>query len=108
MTANRKGPGQRENGRGPKAIVSVLAIALLVLVSASFILSENDDNDDENILGAGSYAPTVVTGESHTLALRNDGTVWAWGRNNQGQLGDGTDVNRQTPVQVKGEAEQDI
>lgn len=37
-----------------------------------------------------------------TFALKNDGTVWAWGNNNQGQLGDGTTVQRNTPVQVSG------
>ena len=39
---------------------------------------------------------------SHTLALRSDGTVWAWGNNVLGQLGDGTFTTRTTPVQVKG------
>ena len=32
----------------------------------------------------------VAAGAYHSLALRGDGTVWAWGRNNLGQLGDGT------------------
>jgi len=31
----------------------------------------------------------ISSGESHSLALKNDGTVWAWGRNAIGQLGDG-------------------
>ena len=39
---------------------------------------------------------------SHTLALRSDGTVWAWGYNAQGALGDGTTANRFTPVHVSG------
>ena len=39
---------------------------------------------------------------NHTLALKTDGTVWAWGRNDCGQLGDGTGFSRSTPVQVKG------
>ena len=37
---------------------------------------------------------------NHNLALRADGTVWAWGQNDQGQLGDGSLVDRATPVQV--------
>ena len=32
----------------------------------------------------------LVAGGGHTLALRNDGTVWAWGGTEQGQTGDGT------------------
>ena len=39
---------------------------------------------------------------SHNLALKSDGTVWAWGSNSDGQLGDGTDIDRNTPVQVGG------
>ena len=38
----------------------------------------------------------------HSLALRSDGTVWAWGDNAYGQLGDGTTRNRSMPVQVSG------
>jgi alpha-tubulin suppressor-like RCC1 family protein len=34
-------------------------------------------------------------------ALRSDGTVWAWGENWYGQVGDGTTKDRHTPVQVK-------
>ena len=41
-------------------------------------------------------------GDHHTLAIREDGTVWAWGRNSDGQLGDGSTTNRPLPVQVAG------
>ena len=44
----------------------------------------------------------IKAGYSMCLALRNDGTVWAWGFNNSGVLGDGTTINRGVPVQVKG------
>jgi alpha-tubulin suppressor-like RCC1 family protein len=45
----------------------------------------------------------VAAGGSHNLALRNDGTVWAWGRNDFGQLGNGESGTRSfTPVAVLG------
>jgi len=44
----------------------------------------------------------VAAGSAHALAVAADGTVWAWGRNANGQLGDGTTVNRYAPVQVIG------
>ena len=36
------------------------------------------------------------------MALRADGTVWAWGFNGSGQIGDGTRTTRTTPVKVTG------
>lgn len=38
----------------------------------------------------------------HTVTLKKDGTVWTWGNNTFGELGDGTTTDRSTPVQVKG------
>jgi len=46
--------------------------------------------------------PMVSGGGLHTAALRDDGTVWTWGQNNNGQLGDGTITDSHTPVQVQG------
>ncbi len=46
--------------------------------------------------------PMVSAGWDHSLALKSDGTVWAWGSNHCGQLGDGTTTKRLTPVQVSG------
>ncbi|MBP6390554.1 MAG: T9SS type A sorting domain-containing protein [Flavobacteriales bacterium] len=42
----------------------------------------------------------IESGSDHSLALKNDGTVWAWGRNLKGQLGNGTNINSNVPVQV--------
>ncbi|HEX8434865.1 RCC1 repeat-containing protein [Archangium sp.] len=44
----------------------------------------------------------VAAGFTHTLAVKAGGTVWAWGHNNEGQLGDGTTESRSVPVQVAG------
>jgi len=52
------------------------------------------DTDWSFIVGSRNY-------QAH--ALRTDGTLWAWGRNNWGQLGDGTTTNRSSPVQIGSE-----
>lgn len=44
----------------------------------------------------------VAADTGHSLALRADGSVWAWGSNNSGQLGDGTTVANGVPAQVPG------
>ena len=43
-----------------------------------------------------------TTSSGHGLEARSDGTVWAWGDNRFGQLGDGTTTTRLAPVQVTG------
>lgn len=43
---------------------------------------------------------TVAAGKGHSLALDENGDVWAWGYNAQGQLGDGSKTNRSTAEKV--------
>jgi uncharacterized protein (TIGR03437 family) len=46
---------------------------------------------------------TVAPGQSHSLALKeSDGTVWAWGYNGDGELGDGANADSDVPMQVSG------
>jgi hypothetical protein len=44
----------------------------------------------------------VSPGRDHCVALRSDNTLWAWGYNAYGQLGDSTTTNRSSPVQIAG------
>lgn len=37
---------------------------------------------------------------THTVAIKTDGSLWAWGRNNDGQLGDGTFIDKRVPIQI--------
>lgn len=39
-------------------------------------------------------------GRWHNLAIKNDGTLWAWGRNDLFQLGNGNTVNENNPIQI--------
>ena len=51
-------------------------------------------------LGTDRTAVAISAGRYHTCALLDDGSVSCWGRNNFGQLGDGTDTLRNTPTQT--------
>jgi alpha-tubulin suppressor-like RCC1 family protein len=44
----------------------------------------------------------LAVGVDHNCMIARDGTVWCWGLNDHGQLGDGTTTSRSTPVQVMG------
>jgi alpha-tubulin suppressor-like RCC1 family protein len=46
----------------------------------------------------------VAAGFDHSMALASDGSVWTWGGNASGQLGDGTTKDRETIKQVQGVA----
>jgi len=59
------------------------------------------------VLGPGgtgtlSNIVAIAAGNKYTLALKDDGTVWGWGYNLYGRLGDNTTSARHTPVQVHG------
>jgi alpha-tubulin suppressor-like RCC1 family protein len=45
---------------------------------------------------------SASAGNSHSLGVRANGTLWAWGYNGQGRLGDNTATNRSSPVSVVG------
>jgi alpha-tubulin suppressor-like RCC1 family protein len=55
------------------------------------LINRNDDG-----------AIAISASDSHTVAVKADGTVWAWGSNDRGQLGDGTTADRYTGAQVSG------
>ncbi|AEC01406.1 fimbrillin family protein [Parasphaerochaeta coccoides] len=64
-------------------------------------IGEWDEGDGIN--GAATFKPyrAVSAGNTHTMILKNNGTLWATGYNGAGQLGVGDQNNRTMPVQVK-------
>ena len=51
-------------------------------------------------LPSGVVPVAVAAGDDHSLALGSNGTLYAWGYNGYGQLGNGTETNEDTPVAV--------
>jgi alpha-tubulin suppressor-like RCC1 family protein len=43
---------------------------------------------------------TIQAGGVHAVAIKTDGTLWSWGNNSRGSIGDNTTVNKSSPVQV--------
>ena len=51
-------------------------------------------------ISSGTNWKSVACGRDHTAAIKTDGTLWSWGRNGYGQLGDNTITRRSSPVQT--------
>jgi len=52
------------------------------------------------LLAGSAQAQRLAAGYNYSLSIHADGTLWAWGLNNYGQLGTGDLTYRTTPVQV--------
>lgn len=53
-------------------------------------------------IGSTKYVwESIACGLTHTIARKTDGTIWAWGSNFDGELGDGTTKNSSYPIQIK-------
>jgi alpha-tubulin suppressor-like RCC1 family protein len=53
-------------------------------------------------VAGGMSFTTIRAGSNHTCGLIDSGAAYCWGRNNAGQLGDGSSATSATPVAVKG------
>ena len=51
-------------------------------------------------VAGGTNWKLVSSGYYHTAAIKTDGTLWLWGHNNNGQLGDNTITHRSSPIQT--------
>jgi len=88
------------------SFILILTIAAALIPFAAPVISEAADVHAEAADSNYSVASTelrfldVSSGGDHVLALSTDGSVWAWGANAHGQLGDGTTTRRNAPVKV--------
>ena len=71
-------------------------------------LGDGNTNVNQSFAASARYADgtpvsdvvTMAVGQRHSVVVRADGSVWAWGDNSQGQIGDGTTIGRTRPVPV--------
>jgi alpha-tubulin suppressor-like RCC1 family protein len=66
-------------------------------------MGQNDLNINRSSpiqVGALTTWSKIASGNNTILGLKTDGTMWAWGNNNNGQLGDNTNIDRSSPIQV--------
>ena len=121
------GDGTTTGGATPVQVIGLSGVVAISAGPGHTVAVKNDGSvwawgaNDVGQLGDGTTtqrtAPTQVSGlagvvaisagggyhtDGHTVAVKNDGTVWAWGDNSFGGLGDGTTIQRSTPVQVSG------
>jgi alpha-tubulin suppressor-like RCC1 family protein len=47
-----------------------------------------------------SGVSSVAAGYAHTCAIKQDSSLWCWGYNGYGQIGDGTEENKYSPVKI--------
>lgn len=62
--------------------------------------STTNSSTPVNVAGLTSRVIFVAAGANHSLAVDEHGAVWAWGRNNYGQLGQGNTTDLDVPTQV--------
>ena len=55
-----------------------------------------------SVVGGFTDWTQITTGNSHTAAIRANGTAWTWGNGDNGRLGDNTAISRSSPVSVVG------
>jgi alpha-tubulin suppressor-like RCC1 family protein len=62
-----------------------------------------DRSSPVSVVGGFTDWCCASAGGGHSLGIRTNSTVWAWGSNNNGQLGDNTLVSKSSPVSVVGQ-----
>jgi len=74
--------------------------ALLVLLSVLTMLPDGIGGWNTSAMTIGLAGAQVAAGITQSFVLFSDGSLYAWGDNSYGQLGDGTGVNKKTPAKI--------
>ena len=81
-----------------KKLFTPFLIVITLLLSVNISAQTKRNNTEKTVANKPNYQ-RVASGGSHTLKIKN-GTLWAWGNNISGQLGDGTTTQKTSAVQI--------
>ncbi|MEM5870918.1 MAG: hypothetical protein QXX04_00945 [Candidatus Aenigmatarchaeota archaeon] len=84
----------------------MIIIVLILTIGSIITLYLYFGSHDSNIISkteteTRKTVKSIAAGYDHTCALLSNGSVMCWGKNNYGQLGDGTYAHRFTPAPVQ-------
>ena len=118
------GPLDFDPNPNPVQVTGLPAVITYISAGPDFILAVANDgtvwswgNNGNSQLGQGNQVVdnpvpkqipnfgnvvVVAAGNNHSVALKSDGSVWCWGANSQGEVGDGSTTLRFAPNQVSG------
>lgn len=82
--------------------IAVILVSDLLLLGCGGSSGGSSDGDSTTPLDSPPLPKRIATGYAHTCAIAASGTVKCWGYNDRGQVGDGTQTNREAPVDVVG------
>ncbi|MCL2771813.1 MAG: S-layer homology domain-containing protein [Oscillospiraceae bacterium] len=82
--------------RNKNRLLSVFLAFLLMLALVPAVSSVGSIK----AYAVGDSFSSISAGGNHSAFIKSDGSLWLWGWNNYGQIGDGTTVYRQQPVKV--------
>jgi alpha-tubulin suppressor-like RCC1 family protein len=80
-------------------LVKAVAVGNVTISASVVSLSGSTVTGSTGITIKGPYA-AVSSGGIFSVARKSDGTLWGWGQNMKGSVGDGTWIDRYTPVQI--------
>lgn len=83
-----------------KKILRLFLIVTTLFVSLNLTAQTNRRNSKKSVIYRANYQRIASNCNSHFSFEIREGTLWAWGWNVYSQLGDGTNIDRNSPVQI--------
>lgn len=87
-----------KNKRRIFSFIMLIALMLNIFVPRNIVSVKA--NEISRVSLTDGVIVDIAAGTDHNLALDQQGNLWAWGRNDYGQLGDGTTTNSNVPIQI--------